>query len=109
MARTTRDRPTVEALEGRTLLSVASVPRPPNGAAIVDVRAEQHRLALAGTIRGVWSWELTNPDIGGAQTLRGSGRVRPLKGVDASGTLHTPGFVAHGTTTGSLTLSSNRG
>ena len=108
MKRTRRSRPVVEALEGKKLLSAVGVPAP-HATALVASKASQRHLLLVGTIQGTWSRTLTNPDIGGAQTLQGTGKVRPLGAVDASGTLHTPGFVARGNTTGSLTLEDNRG
>jgi hypothetical protein len=108
MKRTRWNRPAVESLEGKRLLSGAGASLP-HAAAIVATAASHQRLALVGTIQGTWSREFTNPDVGGAQALQGSGTIRPMGMVQAGGALHTPGFVARGHTTGPLTLSNAQG
>jgi hypothetical protein len=109
MKRTRRNRPVLEALEGKRLLSGLAGGSPPHASALVASTALPRHLTLDGTIEGTWSREFTNPDVGGAQTLQGSGTLRGLGLVQSSGTLHTPGFVARGHTTGSLTLSNAQG
>src|SRR3954469_25841747 len=104
MERTRRKRPEVEALEGKRLLSFVGASLPHAAALIARTTSHRH-LALDGTIQGTWARQFTNPDIGGVQSLQGSGTGRTLGMVDAIGTLHTPGFVARGHTTGSMTLS----
>jgi hypothetical protein len=103
-------RPQLEALEDRALPSSARVivlpflpaPTPP-------VVTSQTTLSLGGTIFGTWHKRFINPDLGMVQVLTGSGTISPLGLVQASGTLHTPGFVATGHTTGSVTLSNSSG
>lgn len=64
---------------------------------------------LTGTIRGIYSYLREVPDVGQGFTLVGSGRVFPLRNVQASGTFHTLGFMASGNARGRLTLRSPRG
>jgi hypothetical protein len=108
MRRKRWDPPAVESLEGRRLLSVAGASLP-NASALVASNASHQLLTLDGTIEGTWSRVSTNPDVGGAQALQGSGTLRHMGMVQASGTLHTPGFIARGHTTGSLILSNALG
>jgi hypothetical protein len=66
-----------------------------------------HIVHLNGQIHGTWSSSFGTPpipDAGRTQTLNGAGRLRGLGRAELSGTLHTPGFITTGTTTGSLTL-----
>jgi hypothetical protein len=79
-------RPQVEALEGR------SVP----AAGVAQL--------LAGSVSGTWTTEMTIPDTGGVQRLTGFGTVVPLGDVAATGTVRTPGFIAQGRTTATVTL-----
>jgi hypothetical protein len=79
-------RPQVEALEGRAV--------PAAGAA----------QPLAGGVSGTWTTEMTIPDTGGARRLTGFGTVVPLGDVAATGTVRTPGFIARGHTTVTVTL-----
>jgi hypothetical protein len=122
-------RPTVEALEARTLLS-AGLGHPALTLAPVVHHGQHHRhrhhrahhapgaplpgdpqqaLALGGQVNGAWLKQPTLPDVGGDQTLTGTGTVGPLGTVTLSGELHTPGFIAQGTTTGTVTLSNADG
>jgi hypothetical protein len=120
-------RPEVEGLEARTLLS-AGLGRAAVTLAPVGHHAHHHRhhrthqapgapspgdpqqgLALSGQISGAWLERPTLPDVGGAQTLTGTGTVGPLGTVTLSGELHTPGFIAQGEATGTLTLSNADG
>jgi hypothetical protein len=102
-------RPQLEVLEGRELPSTARVivlpfipaPTPHHNTA-------HHVVHLHGQIFGIWSTQPTLPDTGTTQLLHGGGMVSPLGQVQASGTLHTPGFVATGHTTGMLTLRSGK-
>src|SRR5690242_16329197 len=94
-----RWRPEVETLEARTLLSAGV------GLAPVVHHAHHHRhghhrtrnapgapvpgnpqqaLALSGQVSGTWLQQPTLPDVGGAQTLSGTGTVGPLGTVTLS-------------------------
>jgi hypothetical protein len=66
-------------------------------------------LVLAGSLQGRYSFGTTVPDAGDTYTLSGSGRVGPLGKVTFSAEFGTPGFIASGHTTGTLTLASPRG
>jgi hypothetical protein len=66
-------------------------------------------VALSGQVSGTWLEQPTIPDVGHTQTLSGSGVVAPLGMAQVSGELHTPGFVARGETTGTITLSNADG
>jgi hypothetical protein len=107
MERKRRSRPVVESLEDKWLLNAA-------GASVVAAARAVHKagqapLSLSGTVQGTWMRVFTIPDTGGTQNLSGSGKVPPVGSVQASGTLHTPGFIARGRTTGTLTLSNSHG
>jgi hypothetical protein len=98
MRQSCRSRPAVESLEERTPLSAG-----------ITMAVHAAKIALMGTVQGSWTSQFTLPDTGGAQTLQGSGVVRPLGSVQATGSLRTPGFIALGLTTGTLTLSDAKG
>lgn len=49
------------------------------------------------------------PDIGKTYNLTGNGTVTPLGTVQLSGSLHTPGNIASGYATGTITLSNTNG
>lgn len=108
-----RWRPEVEALEDRTLLSGTAGLSLTAVRAAALVRPVHHaahpRLALRGQVTGTWATRPTLPDTGTEQQLSGGGTVRPLGSVRAAGTLRTPGFVATGHTTGTLTLANAGG
>lgn len=79
-------------------------PAPPRGA-----RGHADTIRLVGQVAGTYTQLPSVPDAGGSYRLSGNGTVAPLGTVRAEGTLHTPGFIAHGTTTGDLTLSNPKG
>jgi hypothetical protein len=58
---------------------------------------------------GTWRTEPTLPDVGTIQNLQGTGVFAPLGSVRISGTLHTPGLILKGHTTGTLVLSNAQG
>jgi hypothetical protein len=109
MNRTRRFLPALESLESIVALSTL----PGAGAAAHPLIAQHsHPLALRGEISGIWGSSFGDPPIpdGGAhQTLSGSGRLRGLGKVELNGSLHTPGFITTGTTTGSFDLTNARG
>src|SRR4051812_43811727 len=64
---------------------------------------------LTGTVRGTYVIEPGIPDAGRSYALSGTGVLQPLGSVHGEGNLRTPGFVARGNTTGSLTLTGDTG
>lgn len=114
MRPTRRWRLEVEALEDRTAPGSVHgllIP-PPADAAHHAPRhhgATHKALRLRGQVSGTWTTVFTNPDAGRAQRLDGTGTVTPLGAVSASGTLTTPGFIARGRATGTLTLTAADG
>src|SRR5581483_7237629 len=62
-----------------------------------------------GQVTGTWDSVPTLPDVGKTQELSGTGTVAPLGAVAVRGELHTPGFVAQGRATATLTLTTERG
>jgi hypothetical protein len=110
MKRTRQGRPTIEPLEGRMLLSNAAASPPHASAIVAGARAHLRlRLSLDGTIQGNWTKQSAIPDTGDTLTLQGSGTAQPLDPVAVGGMLQTPGFITKGHTTGTVTLSDDRG
>lgn len=109
--RRTERRLEMEALEDRTVQSSALSYLSPVTlvSSLISDNNAKNRLALNGTLQGTYTNTLANPDVGRSYVLSGSGNVRPLSAVEAQGTLTAPGFVAHGRTSGTLTLSDARG
>ena len=68
------------------------------------VTAPARVLALSGEVDGIWRTRPRLPGGGNVQTLEGAGTVPALGQVQAVGTLHTAGFLAHRKTTGTITL-----
>ena len=58
---------------------------------------------------GSYHVSIKNPDTGKDFTFLGSGQVAPLGQVTLSGTIHSPGNIANGHSTGSLVLSTLKG
>ena len=122
MTRARRCRPQVEPLEERTVPS--AVHGPAHAAPVAHHHHVKHRhhhapqpappgqglgQVLSGQVSGTWTTQPGLPDTGTEQTLTGAGTVQPLGPVQATGTLHTPGFILRGETTGTLTLSNANG
>jgi hypothetical protein len=110
MKKTRYWQPEVEALEERTVLSAGLrlTPVVLSPAAHHELHT-RHFLPLDGSVSGTWFKRMTLPDTGGDQVLTGSGMVAPLGQVRMRGELHTPGFVLHGETTGTITLQNGKG
>jgi hypothetical protein len=108
-------RPQVEHLEERTVLSAMyrlALAAPILSAAHTHHPRHHHHhtgLALSGQVSGTWQAVFTNPDVGRTQNLAGGGTVAPLGTMEVRGQLHTPGFVAQGRATATLTLTGSRG
>jgi hypothetical protein len=98
----------IELLEGRLPLSPVSVSSfvAESGA---HVYQNTHHLTLDGQLFGTWSNLPSNPDVGKAQTLTGSGKVTPLGDVQGIGNFTTPGFVLSGRTVGQVTITEKKG
>jgi hypothetical protein len=71
--------------------------------------AHDASLALQGTINASETHLFSNPDVGAAYQWSGQGTVAPLGTVTGSGTNHGVGFIAKGTPTGTMTLSTSTG
>ncbi len=93
--------PQLEVLESRLALSAG-------GTTAIGV-ARPHHIALNGEVSGTFSLTQGIPDVGSGQTLTGLGTVSPLGQVSASGTIRSPGFIAHGRASGSFNLSNANG
>jgi hypothetical protein len=111
-------RPQLEQLEGRIVANAAfKMPArfgllgsPLSSALATPLQQhEQQSPTFRGVIRGTWSASQLNPDVGITQTLSGLGTVAPLGAVQASGSLHTPGFIIQGFTTGTMVLTNAQG
>jgi hypothetical protein len=77
--------------------------------ALAHVSHRGHPVALHGQVTGATTVNPTIPDVGGSLTFHGSGSLRQLGSVQATGTFHTPGFIAVGHTTASVVLTNTRG
>jgi hypothetical protein len=106
----TRHCPRLEPLENKALLSAVDMMVTASEAPVLLLpKVAHHQIALNGSVSGPWTVTPGIPDIGSSQTLTGSGTVKPLGQVSASGTLHLTGFIAVGHATGTLTLTNARG
>jgi hypothetical protein len=105
--------PQVEALESLTLLSGLTVPGTspvlPVPVLTGSIHAAAATAALTGTARGVYSSTSRNPDTGTTYYINAAGNLAGLGGTAVSGSMRTPGFVARGQATGTLTLYAARG
>ncbi len=121
MERTRRGQPAFEPLESRKVLSAgpasdaataaAELASHQNYSAWIATSSTTVKLALNGTIQGTWTSQVSAPNIDGGpiQTLTGSGKISPLGQISADSTLHSPGFIVHGRTSGTLTLTDSQG
>jgi hypothetical protein len=66
-------------------------------------------LTLSGSITGTEQRIVSVPDTGAQWRWQGSGTVKPLGAVTATGTNHAVGFIASGTPTGSMVLTGANG
>jgi hypothetical protein len=66
-------------------------------------------LALSGTVQGGYIAGGVIPDIGKSYQFGVAGRISPLGQVGDSGQIHTTGFIASGTATGTMTINAPRG
>lgn len=107
-----RMRPGIDALESKLLLSQAPARLP---APVVQEFQRRHHapgaegVALRGAVDGTFSSSDGIPDAGAMQTLQGAGAVAPLGTVRVRGELSLPGFILHGRSTGSFTLTNSAG
>ncbi|MDQ2732596.1 MAG: hypothetical protein M3Y56_13135 [Armatimonadota bacterium] len=69
----------------------------------------RHSPRLSGTLRGTYTSQELNADVGTHYTLLGSGRLRPLGSVRTSGHFNTLGYTASHYVTWQLTLRGARG
>jgi hypothetical protein len=107
-----RHRPQIEALESWVPLSGAAAALP--GGAVAAARApivahQGTALALSGTVQGGYVVSGIIPDIGKTYQFGVAGRISPLGQTGDSGQIHTTGFIAMGSATGTMTISAPRG
>jgi hypothetical protein len=109
MRRDRKSRPVLESLEGRQLLSsyptVSTQIQP--GGPMIPV-ASQH-VVLTGSIKGTLTSKMSVPDTGHHYVLFGMGRLSPTGMSVATGSLQTPGFIASGQSSGTVTLGGRGG
>lgn len=109
MRKSRRLLPALEPLE--SIIALSNMPGP--GSPLHALVAQPgHTVFLVGQIHGTWSRPVgvpNIPDAGGTQNLNGGGRLRFLGRVHVAGSLHTPGFIQNGTTTGTLDVANSHG
>jgi hypothetical protein len=117
MKMTRQFRPQLEQLEGR-IVPVAVLHGVPANLAMLEYSSRSPTAApqphsnqdpaLQGDANGTWTTSLIG-DVGATQKSSGLGTVALLGTVQASGTLHTPGFILQGYTTGTMMFSNAQG
>jgi hypothetical protein len=101
--------PGVESLEAMTLLSGLAMPAVAHAAEVGMPTAMSTAVHVNGTTRGEYVRVRANPDTGSTYDFNTTG-ILPGFGVAAvSGSVQTPGNIATGTASGSLTLFSLKG
>ena len=68
-----------------------------------------HHVALNGQISGSWGIVPVPSDSGETELIHGSGKIRPLGEVNATGSLHGTGLIANGHAGGTVTMSNTKG
>jgi hypothetical protein len=113
-------RPHLEQLEGR-IVPVAVLGSAPANLGMLEYSSrspaplaleQQHHQDPAFDGNATGTWTVAQPiaaDVGTTQTLAGSGTIAILGAVQGSGTLHTPGFIVRGYTTGTMVFSNAQG
>lgn len=95
--------PGVEGLESKELLSTVTLTSHPSFAAIAPVSLPFPPIVgVQGVTKGSFTTSRSNPDIGGTTFILTTGRIQGLGIATVYGTLHSPGFIANGQTTGTL-------
>jgi hypothetical protein len=79
-------------------------------AAMAPIVARQGSvLALSGAVQGGYAISGVIPDVGKTYQFGVAGRISPLGQTGDSGQIHTTGFIASGTATGTMTITAPRG
>jgi hypothetical protein len=104
-----RWRPQLESLESLNLLSGPSAAASGVLAALAPTAAPATEIHLTGTVEGSYQLQIKNPDTGKDFTFLGSAKVMPLGQVTLIGSIHSPGNIANGHSTGLLVLWTPRG
>ena len=106
----------LETLEKRELMSasgltwnMASTSTASGGTTVKLPFPVPTAIGLVGTASGTYLKHVANPDTGATYSLSGTGNVTPLGSDTVSGSLVTPGFVANGRITGTVTLNNSHG
>jgi hypothetical protein len=102
----------VEALESLVPLSGAAGTL--HGAVAVgqvtrSVSSPGQAIALQGTVRGGYFASIGIPDTGTTYRIGTVGRIAPIGQTSETAQVHTTGFIASGTATGTMTISASRG
>jgi hypothetical protein len=97
------------ALSGLALLAGITFLAMQHGTPAAARPATNHTVALNGTANGRYLLAPSNPDVGAVYVIAASGKIAPMGQTAVNGSIRTPGFVAQGTATGHLTLSSAQG
>ncbi len=106
--RSRRDQPLqVESLEGLTLLSGLAASLAPTAAEITAAAART--VSLRAHAKGTFTTSHSLPDTGTTYNIVAKGATVGGARLSVKGDLQTPGFIAQGRTTGTLTVSTARG
>jgi hypothetical protein len=102
----------VEALEALVPLSGTAGALP--GAVAVRqvtpiVSGQGQAISLQGTVRGGYFVSIGIPDTGSTYRIGTVGRIAPLGQTSETAQVHTIGFIASGTATGTMTIRASRG
>jgi hypothetical protein len=100
--------PTLEALEGKRLLSTAAT-APTGGAAIVEVARLGPRIQPRGSFHGIYGTLPTLPDLPTTYAFSGSGKLGHLRSAGIGGSLRSIGLIPNSQAGGTLTLAFPRG
>ncbi len=98
----------VESLESKTLLSGIPTMGLRQAPALV-AHAAVTQVALNATTKGLFYTTKANPDTGTTYHIFTTGKTSGGAVVGVSGDLTTPGFIAQGRTSGTLTIFTTRG
>jgi hypothetical protein len=102
----------VEALE--SLLPLSGAAGALHGAVAVRqvtpmVTGLGQAISLQGTVRGGYFVSFGVPDVGSTYRIGTVGRLTPLGQTSEAAQVHTTGFIATGTATGTMTIRGSRG
>jgi hypothetical protein len=76
---------------------------------VAHVAARNLKLSLTGSVNGTYTVHQANPDTGPTYGFNASGKLKPLGGISAHGSVLSTGFIANGHSTGTLKVTVNSG